>query len=120
MKGVVITVKSNSVSKGTIRKVLEYIKKYWVLLGLSVLFAAVTVVLTLYAPILIGGAVDEIIGKGNVDFEALKKIIAEIVIVVAITAAAQWVMNTCNNRITYQVVKDIRSKAFQKLEILPL
>ncbi len=120
MKGVVITVKSNSVSKGTIRKVLEYIKKYWVLLGLSVLFAAVTVVLTLYAPILIGDAVDEIIGKGNVDFEALKKIIAEIVIVVAITAAAQWVMNTCNNRITYQVVKDIRSKAFQKLEILPL
>ena len=89
----VITVKSNSVSKGTIRKVLEYIKKYWVLLGLSVLFAAVTVVLTLYAPILIGDAVDEIIGKGNVDFEALKKIIAEIVIVVAITAAAQWVMN---------------------------
>ena len=104
----------------TIRKVLSYIRGYWFWLVCSVLFAAVSVVLSLYAPILTGYAIDEIVGPGRVDFDALVRLIVQIVVVVAITGVAQWIMNTCNNRITYQVVKDIRTRAFRKLEILPL
>lgn len=111
---------TNLSSAQTIRKVLGYIKRYWFLLALSIFFAAVTVILTLYAPILIGYGVDKIVGKGNVDFDGLKGIMLQIAVVVALTAAAQWIMNTCNNRITFQVVKDIRDKAFRKLERMPL
>ncbi|MBS7176210.1 MAG: ABC transporter ATP-binding protein, partial [Clostridiales bacterium] len=111
---------TNLSSAQTIRKVLGYIKRYWFLLALSIFFAAVTVILTLYAPILIGYGVDKIVGKGNVDFDGLKGIMLQISVVVALTAAAQWIMNTCNNRITFQVVKDIRDKAFRKLERMPL
>ena len=104
----------------TMKKVLNYIRKYWLLVGLSLLLAAVTVVLTLYVPILTGDAVDLLLGKGAVDFTAVFAIMKKIGIAILATAIAQWVMNTCNNHITYHVVKDIREDAFRRLEILPL
>lgn len=106
--------------KDTIKKVLDYIKKYKILVALSLIFAAVTVALTLYVPILTGRAVDFIIGKGNVDFDNLIKIAVEIVVIVAITAVLQWLMSICNNKITYGVVRDIRNEAFEKIERMPL
>ncbi len=104
----------------TLKKVLNYIRKYWMLVGLSVILAAVTVVLTLYVPILTGDAVDLIIGEDNVDFAAIFSIMIKIGIAMVVTAVAQWVMNTCNNHITYHVIKDIREAAFEKLQQLPL
>ena len=104
----------------TMKKVLNYIRKYWLLVGLSLLLAAVTVVLTLYVPILTGDAVDLLLGKGVVNFAAVFSIMKKIGIAILATAIAQWVMNTCNNHITYHVVKDIREDAFRRLEILPL
>lgn len=106
--------------KDTIKKVLDYIKKYKILVALSLIFAVVTVALTLYVPILTGRAVDFIIGKGNVDFDSLIKIAVEIVVIVAITAVLQWLMSICNNKITYGVVRDIRNEAFEKIERMPL
>lgn len=106
--------------KDTIKKVLDYIKKYKILVALSLIFAAVTVAFTLYVPILTGRAVDFIIGKGNVDFDSLIKIAVEIVVIVAITAVLQWLMSICNNKITYGVVRDIRNEAFEKIERMPL
>lgn len=104
----------------TLKKVLNYIRRYWVMVGVSLLLAAVTVVLTLYVPILMGDAVDLLLGKGAVDFAAVFAIMRKIAVAVVVTAAAQWVMNTCNNHITYRVVKDIREAAFERLEELPL
>lgn len=106
--------------KETIGKILCYIRKYWVLVGISLVLAALTVAFTLYIPILTGNAVDLIIGKNNVDFPAIFSIMKRIAVVMILTAIAQWVMNTCNNYITYHVVQDIRQDAFAKLEILPL
>lgn len=106
--------------KDTLKKVLNYIRKYWFAVILSLLLAALTVVLTLYIPILTGDAVDLIVAKGLVDMPGVFAIMKKIAIVMLLTAAAQWVMNTCNNYITYHVVKDIRQDAFKKLEILPL
>lgn len=103
-----------------LKKVLRYIKKYWALVILSLVLAAVTVVLTLYVPILTGDAVDLLLGEGAVDFAGVFSIMKKIVIAMVATAVAQWVMNTCNNHITYRVVKDIREAAFHKLENLPL
>lgn len=102
------------------KRVLHYIKRSWPILFLSIVFAAVTVVLTLYVPILTGNAIDRIIDKGLVDFDGLMRILVTIVICVLVTALAQWLMNVCNNRITYQVVRDIRSEAIRKIEVLPL
>ena len=101
-------------------KVMGYIRRYWFMVGLSLVLAAVTVVLTLYIPILTGDAVDLLLGEGNVSFEGVFSIMKQIVVVMLITAAAQWLMNTCNNHITYHVVKDIREDAFHRLEQLPL
>ena len=106
--------------KETFKKVLRYIKKYWFYLILSILLAVVTVVLTLYIPILIGDAVDEIVGAGHVDFAAIFVILKRMAVVILATAAAQWVMNLCNNKTTYGVVQDIRNEAFQKIESLPI
>ena len=103
-----------------LKQVLNYIRRYWVLVGFSLLLAAVTVVLTLYVPILTGDAVDLLLGEGQVDFQAVFHILWKIGIAMAVTAVAQWVMNTCNNHITYHVVKDIREDAFHRLEELPL
>lgn len=86
----------------------------------SFIFAAISVVLTLYVPILTGKAIDKIIEPGNVDFSSIFSILKKIAVVVVVTGAAQWLMNLCNNRITYRVVKDVRSQAFAKLQILPL
>ncbi len=104
----------------TAKKVLTYIKKYWFMVGASLLLSALTVALTLYIPILTGDAVDLMIDKGLVDMPGILAILKKIGIAVAITAIAQWVMNTCNNYITYHVVKDIREDAFCKLTVLPL
>lgn len=104
----------------TLKQVLNYIRRYWLLVGLSLVLAAVTVILTLYIPILTGDAVDLLLGRGAVDFGGVFSIMKKIGIAVAVTAVSQWVMNTCNNHITYHVVKDIREDAFHKLEQLPL
>lgn len=106
--------------KTTIGKVLRYIKKYWMYLGISVFLAAVTVALTLYIPILTGRAVDLIVAKGLVDFAGILTILKRMAVVILLTAAAQWVMNACNNKITYNVVRDIRKEVFDRIEHLPL
>lgn len=106
--------------KETLKNVMKYIKKYMFFVVISILLAAITVALTLYVPILTGRAVDMIIGKGNVDFKGIYKILYKIGIIVLLTALAQWIMNLCNNKITYCVIRDIRRDAFDKLEILPL
>jgi ATP-binding cassette subfamily B protein len=104
----------------TIKKVLHYIRKYRFAVLASVLLAALTVVSTLYVPILTGNAVDLLIGAGLVNMDKIIFIIIKIAVVMVITALAQWIMNTCNNYITYNVIRDIREDAFKKLEILPL
>ena len=106
-------------NKGTLKKVYSYIGKYKYFLILSMFFAAVTVGLTLYAPILVGKAIDCIIGKGNVDFVNMKSILIKVAVIVVSTALIQWLMNVCNNKITYNVSRDLRKKAFEKIEILP-
>ncbi len=111
---------NGSRQKGTLRKVLRYIKKYWVYLALSIVMAALTVTLTLYLPILTGRVIDLIVRKGGVDFDGVFAILRQMAVVIGITAAAQWVMNICNNKMTYRIVQDIRDEAFKRIEILPL
>lgn len=106
--------------KETLFKVIKYIKKYWALLGVSIVMAIVTVTLTLYLPVLTGKAIDLIVSKGKVDFEGIKKIIFIALIVIGITAFAQWIMNICNNKIAFNIIQDVRTKAMRKIEILPL
>lgn len=103
----------------TLKKVLHYMKHYIPLLVLSVILATVSVALTLYFPILTGRAIDLILAKGRVDFDGIIALAKRGVIVIAITAAAQWIMNMCNNRMTYNIVRDIRKDAFDKIEKLP-
>ena len=110
----------NENQKSTLRKVLRYIRRYWGYLGASIILAAVTVALTLYLPILIGQAVDRIVGKGAVDFAGIFVILRKMAVIIGLTALAQWVMNACNNKITYNVIRDIRTEAFEKIEKLPL
>lgn len=105
---------------GTLKKVLNRIKKYWFYLGVSLVLTMIAVAGTLYLPILTGKAVDHIADKGLVDFEGLFVIFKSMLISIAVTALAQWLMSLCNNRMTYCVVRDIRKDAFEKLEILPL
>lgn len=105
---------------GVLRRVLTYIKKYKLLVILSFVCAAVSVAATLYAPILTGNAIDLIVEPGKVDFDGIREIIVQFIVVVAVTVLAQWLMNIINNHITYSVVKDIRIEAFNHLEILPL
>ncbi len=104
----------------TLKKVLKRIEKYRILVVLSLLMAAATVLLTLYLPILSGRAVDGIVAKGMVNFTGLFRILKTMVLVIAGTAVFQWLMNIINNHITYHVVQDIRKEAFEKLENLPL
>ena len=110
----------NENQKSTLRKVLRYIRRYWGYLGASIILAAVTVALTLYLPILIGQAVDRIVGKGAVDFAGIFVILRKMAVIIGLTAVAQWMMNACNNKITYNVIRDIRTEAFDKIEKLPL
>ena len=106
--------------KGTLKKVLAYIKKYRLFVALSALLAAVTVAGALYIPILTGQAVDLILAPGQVDFPGILKLLLQAGIVMGASALSQWVMNLCNNHVTYRVVRDIRGEAFRKLQALPL
>lgn len=106
-------------NKKILSKVLKYIGRYKYLVFISIACATVSALLTLYVPILIGEAIDFIVGKGNVDFDSMLAILIKICIIVIITAALQWVMNVLNNRITYNVVRDMRNKAFRKIQVLP-
>ena len=105
---------------GTMRKVLSYMKRYIPLLVISLALSVVTVALTLYFPILTGRAIDLIVGKGKVDFTAMTAILTRAAIIVVIAAAAQWLINICNNRMTYNIVRDIRRDAFLNIEKMPL
>ncbi len=107
-------------SRETLKRILRYIKRYRLGVTASILMAALTVALTLYVPVLIGQGIDLILGPGQVDYEELVKVLTKMGAIVLITAAAQWLMNHINNVITYRVVKDIRTRAFNHLEVLPL
>lgn len=106
--------------KATIQRVLIFIKPYRTFVWLSLLFALLTVVTTLYAPIITGNAIDFIIDKGQVDFNGLKPLLIRFGVVILITALTQWLMSLCNNKITYDVVRDIRTQVFERLNHLPL
>ena len=102
------------------KKVLRYLKKYRVLFGISLILAICVVALTLYVPVLVGRAIDLAIGKDNVDFDGIYSILLKIGIVAGITALLQWLMNVCNNRITFGIVRRLRRDAFNKIQELPL
>lgn len=104
----------------TLKKVFHYMKHYIPILILSIILATITVALTLYFPILTGKAIDFILAKGKVDFAGILSLAKEGILIIAITALAQWIMNMCNNRMTYNIVRDIRKDAFDKMEHLPL
>ena len=105
---------------GTFKKVLSYMKRYIPVLVFSLVLSVITVALTLYFPILTGRAIDLIVGKGDVDFAAMKVILLKAAVVVVIAAFAQWLTNICNNRMTYNIVRDIRHDAFLNIEKMPL
>ena len=104
----------------TLKKVLHYMKRYIPLLVVSILLATITVAMTLYLPILTGDALDLIVQKGDVDFVGIMAIAQKAIVVIIISAVSQWVMNVCNNKMTYHMVMDIRKDAFEKIERLPL
>ena len=114
------TNKKNEKQSETLKKVLRYLGKYRIYLVFTILLAALTVALTLYVPKLTGAAVDDIVGPGQVNFSGVIQILVKIGVSIAITAFAQWLMNICNNKMTYQIVQDVRNEAFKKIEILPL
>ena len=107
-------------NRSTLKKVLKYIGKYKYLLPVSILFAIATVALTLYVPILIGDAIDQMTGKGEVDLERVAQILLVAVVLIGATALCQWLMSMINNRIAYHVARDVRRDAFAKIEKLPL
>ena len=112
--------KKKTARKGALKKTLAHVSRYKLMIAASILLAAGTVTLTLYVPILIGRAIDLIVGKGSVDFEAMLRILAKAAVLVCATAVMQWVMNIINNRVAFLVVRDVRNEAFAKLQTLPL
>ena len=113
--------KDNRSSSGrTLKKVMLRIKRYWVYLIISILMAVITVASSLYAPILVGNAIDYIIGPGDVDFIGVRSVIMKFALVIVCTAVSQWIMNICNNKIIYHVTRNIRDEAIEKIEHLPL
>lgn len=106
--------------KETVLKVLRYIKRYWGYVIVSILLAGITVISTLYIPILVGHTVDFIIGPNQVDFGRILENIKLMILVIVVTGLAQWLQNVCNNKITYNVIRDVRNEAFKKIEVLPL
>lgn len=117
--------KTNSEKKqksqaATLKEVIRRLGRYRIFLVFSILFATVSVALTLYIPKLTGHAVDYVIGKGEVNFPGVIRVMIQIGVCTLITALAQWLMNVCNNKMTYQMVQDIRNEAFDKIEQLPL
>ncbi len=111
---------TKDIQKDTVKRVLQFIKPYRILLWFSLLFALITVAATLYAPIITGDAIDLIIDEGRVDFAGLRPLLILFAIVIGITAVSQWLMSLCNNKITYKVVMDIRILVFDRLNVLPL
>lgn len=107
-------------NKSVIKKVGSYVGKYKIYLALSMLLAVVSVAGTLYVPVLIGNVIDFIIGKGLVDFGAIVPVLIEICAIIGVVALSQWLMNVCNNKITFNVVRDMRDRAFRKIESLPI
>lgn len=107
-------------NKEVMMKVMRYIKKYRIYIFLSLIFAAVTVALTLYLPILTGDAIDLVLGRGKVDFKGIFDIFKIAAVVILLTSVSQWIMNVCNNKMTFNIVQDIRNEAFNKIENLPL
>ena len=108
------------VNKKVIRRILHYLKPYWFFMLCSLIFAAVSALLALYLPVLTGQAVDLIIGKGQVDIEAVKSVIFKMLCIIGVSALGQWIMNACNNHVAYCSVRDIRHSAFERLQKLPL
>ena len=106
--------------KKVIRRILHYLKPYWFFMLCSLIFAAVSALLALYLPVLTGQAVDIVIGKGQVDMEAIKSVIFKMLCIIGISALGQWIMNACNNHVAYCSVRDIRHSAFERLQKLPL
>lgn len=106
----------NNHQRSTIKKVMNYIRRYWGYLGMSIVLAAVTVALTLYLPVLTGRAVDLIIEKGVVDFAGILAILKRMAVIILLTAVAQWIMNACNNKITYHIIRISGRKHSKKLK----
>lgn len=107
-------------SLATLKRLMGYLKHYWFLLVISILMSVISVALTLYLPILTGNAVDFMIEAGEVDFAGILKILEIMAICIGVAALAQWIMNVCNNKMTYSIVRDVRRDAFDKIERLPL
>ncbi len=112
--------KQKKYNTSTLKKIFRYIKRYRILLLFSIILAAITVALTLYIPILVGRAIDFVVGKDDVNFDAVLRLLLQIVIIACLTGILHWLMNAINNKITFQVIRDIREEAFRKIQILPL
>ena len=110
----------NHAAPGTMKRVLSLLRPYSWLIVLSILFSAATVALTLYIPVLVGRAIDHILGPGQVDFDAVWKLLLTIALFAVLTALVQWLVSVINNRVTYDVVRDVRNRAFRHLQRLPL
>ena len=106
--------------KNTLKKVFRYVSKYHFLIAISMLLAALTALLSLYVPILVGNAIDLLVGEGAVDFTQVTRILIKVAVCVVFISFAQWYMNRINNRITFNVVSDVRKDAFERLQVLPL
>ena len=106
-------------NKSILKKVLSYVGRYKYFIFVSLIFAVLSTALTLYVPVLVGRAIDHIVAENNVDFDSVTKILFQIAAIVLVAALLQWVMNVFNNRITFNVVRDLRDKAFKKIEVLP-
>ncbi len=107
-------------NKEVVKRVYSYVQRYRAYLFSSLLLAVISVAGTLYIPVLVGRAIDNIVGKNSVDFISLADIVVRIAVIIGITALSQWTMNACNNKITFNVIRDMRSRAFSKIETLPI
>lgn len=107
-------------NKQILNRVFSYVGRYKIHLAFSLLLAAVSVAGTLYVPVLLGNVIDFIVDKDKVDFDGMVPILVEVCVIVGVVALSQWIMNVLNNKITFGVVKDMRDKAFSKIEKLPV
>lgn len=112
--------KMDEAQRRTLKKVFLYMKPYRFFVLLSLVLAGITTAGTLYLPLLTGKGIDCIVGPGSVDFEGVGRVLFQMGLVIGVTALSQWLMNVCNNKLTYQIVRDVRNEAFEKLGILPL
>ena len=112
--------KMDEAQRRTLKKVFLYMKPYRFFVLLSLVLAGITTAGTLYLPLLTGKGIDCIAGPGSVDFEGVGRVLFQMGLVIGVTALSQWLMNVCNNKLTYQIVRDVRNEAFEKLGILPL